>query len=214
MVTRGFFIVIRAQTFFERKFLPAIAPLSLIALLFMTLIIFAAQGHHVVESITDVLRVAAPLLVYFPVMFFGILFLCRHFGVSYPRATTQAFTAASNNFELSTAVAVATWGANSPQALATTVGPLIEYVFPTMRPVSMSFRNHDLMTCSDTQSSRIARTRVRPRLVSAKISLGSRAATTQRRRGSGTWSSSGGSIPCTFYRQGAVVCRIPRDHRA
>ncbi|TKA51636.1 hypothetical protein B0A53_05513 [Rhodotorula sp. CCFEE 5036] len=80
MVTRGFFIVIRAQTFFERKFLPAIAPLSLIALLFTTLIIFAAQGHQVVQSITDVLRVAAPLLVYFLVMFFGVLFICRHFG--------------------------------------------------------------------------------------------------------------------------------------
>ena len=128
MVTRGFFIVIRAQNFFERKFLPAIAPLSLIALLFTTLIIFAAQGHHVVESITDVLRVAAPLLVYFLVMFFGVLFICRHFGVGYPRTTTQAFTAASNNFELSIAVAIATWGADSPQALASTVGPLVEYV--------------------------------------------------------------------------------------
>lgn len=128
MVTRGFFIVIRAQTFFERKFLPAIAPLSLIALLFTTLIIFAAQGHQVVQSITDVLRVAAPLLVYFLVMFFGVLFICRHFGVGYPRTATQAFTAASNNFELSISVAIATWGADSPQALASTVGPLVEYV--------------------------------------------------------------------------------------
>jgi len=126
MVTRGFFIVIRAQTFFERKFLPAIAPLSLIALLFTTLIIFAAQGHQVVQSITDVLRVAAPLLVYFLVMFFGVLFICRHFGVGYPRTATQAFTAASNNFELSISVAIATWGADSPQALASTVGPLVE----------------------------------------------------------------------------------------
>ncbi|KWU43495.1 arsenical-resistance protein [Rhodotorula sp. JG-1b] len=126
MVTRGFFFVIRAQTFFERKFLPAVAPLSLIALLFTTLIIFAAQGHHVVESITDVLRVAAPLVVYFLGMFFGVLFVCRHFGVGYPRTTTQAFTAASNNFEIAQSVAIATWGANSSQALATTVGPLIE----------------------------------------------------------------------------------------
>ncbi|GAA5873728.1 hypothetical protein JCM3774_000151 [Rhodotorula dairenensis] len=126
LVTRGFFIAIRARTFFERKFLPAIAPLSLIALLFTTLIIFAAQGHHVVESITDVLRVAAPLIVYFLAMFFGVLLLCRYFGVGYPRTTTQAFTAASNNFELAIAVSIATWGANSPQALAATVGPLVE----------------------------------------------------------------------------------------
>lgn len=99
MLTRAFFTVIRAKTFFERKFLPAIAPLSLIALLFTILIIFAAQGHHVVGSITDVLRVAAPLIVYFIIMFFAVLFLCRRVGVSYQRTATQAFTAASNNFE-------------------------------------------------------------------------------------------------------------------
>lgn len=72
------------------------------------------------------LRVAAPLIVYFLGMFFSVLCLCRYFGVRYPRTTTQAFTAASNNFELASAVAIAVWGADSSQALATTVGPLIE----------------------------------------------------------------------------------------
>lgn len=133
LATRAFFVVIRAQHFFEHRFLPAIAPLSLIALLFTILIIFAGQGHQVVDSIVDVVRVGAPLIVYFIVMFFSILYLCRYLRVSYRRSTTQAFTAASNNFELSTAVAVAVWGAKSPQALATTVGPLIEYApFPLL----------------------------------------------------------------------------------
>ncbi|GAA6030406.1 hypothetical protein JCM8097_009092 [Rhodosporidiobolus ruineniae] len=126
LVTRGFFIGIRAQTFYERRFLPTIAPLSLIALLFTIIVIFAAQGKQVVHSITDVLRVVPPLLVYFLIMFFAALLVCRRAKCSYGRTATQAFTASSNNFELAIAVAVAAYGADSPQALASTVGPLVE----------------------------------------------------------------------------------------
>ncbi|KAK4702139.1 arsenite transporter, partial [Phenoliferia sp. Uapishka_3] len=126
LVTRGAFILFKAQLFFQEKFLPTIAPLSLIALLFTTLIIFAAQGRQVVDSITSVLRVVAPLLVYFLIMFFLVLFTCKRAKVSYGRTTAQAFTGASNNFELAIAVAVSAYGANSPQALAATVGPLVE----------------------------------------------------------------------------------------
>lgn len=92
LVTRGFFILIRKQTFFQERFLPAIGPLSLIALLFTTLIIFAAQGKQVVKSITDVLRVVPPLLVYFLILFFGLLYSCKRAKVSYGRTATQAFT--------------------------------------------------------------------------------------------------------------------------
>ncbi|GAA5860254.1 hypothetical protein JCM1840_002836 [Sporobolomyces johnsonii] len=126
LVTRGLFILFRAQNFFQNRFLPAIAPLSLISLLFTIIVIFAAQGKQVVKSITDVLRVVPPLLVYFFVMFFAAFFACRRAKVSYPRTVVHSVTSNSNNFELAIAVAVAGYGANSPQALAATVGPLIE----------------------------------------------------------------------------------------
>ncbi|GAA5957427.1 hypothetical protein JCM21900_003302 [Sporobolomyces salmonicolor] len=126
LVTRGLFILLRAQKFFQNRFLPAIAPLSLIALLFTIIVIFAAQGKQVVKSITDVLRVVPPLLVYFFAMFFAAFFTCRRARVSYPRTVVHSVTSNSNNFELAIAVAVAGYGANSPQALAATVGPLIE----------------------------------------------------------------------------------------
>lgn len=116
-------MLFRAEDFYNRRFLPAIAPLSLIALLFTTLIIFAAQGKQVsysphtfatlpvrslipcrsaqvVRSITDVLRVIAPLLIYFLIMFFLVLYICKRAGVNYGRSATQAFTGASNNFEV------------------------------------------------------------------------------------------------------------------
>lgn len=126
LATRAAFILCRAQTFYQVEFLPAIAPLSLIALLFTTILIFAAQGRHVVTSITSVLRVVAPLIVYFVVMFFAVLWTCKRFGVNYGKTASQAFTGASNNFELAIAVVVAAYGADSEQALAATVGPLVE----------------------------------------------------------------------------------------
>jgi len=126
LATRAAFLLCRAQTFYQTKFLPAIAPLSLIALLFTTILIFAAQGRHVVTSITSVLRVVAPLVVYFVLMFFSVLLLCKRFGVAYGKTVSQAFTGASNNFELAIAVVVAAYGAESEQALAATVGPLVE----------------------------------------------------------------------------------------
>ncbi|KAK4050341.1 arsenicals resistance [Microbotryomycetes sp. JL221] len=126
LATRGLFYLTRQQEFFHKRFLPTIGPLSLISLLFTTLIIFAAQGKQVVRSITDVLRVIAPLLVYFLIMFFFVLWLCYKAKMPYGRSASQTFTGASNNFELAIAVAVASYGADSPQALAATVGPLVE----------------------------------------------------------------------------------------
>lgn len=99
---------------------------SLIGLLFTILVLFASQGRQVVHQIVSVVRVAAPLIVYFMLIFFATLLLAYKLGFGYRLAATQSFTAASNNFELAIAVAVATFGADSNQALASTVGPLIE----------------------------------------------------------------------------------------
>ncbi|EXJ57511.1 arsenical-resistance protein [Cladophialophora yegresii CBS 114405] len=113
-------------TWYERKFLVWIAPWSLLGLLYTILVLFASQGKQVVHQIVSVVRVAAPLVVYFVVIFFVTLVITKRLGFGYKLAATQSFTAASNNFELAIAVAVATFGANSDEALATTVGPLIE----------------------------------------------------------------------------------------
>lgn len=115
-----------SEKWYDRKFLKWISPLSLIGLLFTILVLFASQGRQVVHQIVSVIRVAAPLIVYFIVIFFATLFVAYKMGFGYKIAATQSFTAASNNFELAIAVAVATFGANSNQALASTVGPLIE----------------------------------------------------------------------------------------
>ncbi|ESA43883.1 arsenical-resistance protein ACR3 [Neurospora crassa] len=111
---------------FEKVFLRFAGPWSLIGLLYTILVLFASQGHAVVHQIVSVLRVAAPLFVYFILIFSVTLYVTYRMGMGYALAATQSFTAASNNFELAIAVAVATFGANSDQALAATVGPLIE----------------------------------------------------------------------------------------
>ncbi len=111
---------------YNQIFLKWINPWSLIGLLFTILVLFASQGHQVVHQIVSVVRVAAPLIVYFAIVFFFTLLVTHKLGFGYKLSATQSFTAASNNFELAIAVAVATFGANSDQALAATVGPLIE----------------------------------------------------------------------------------------
>ncbi|GAA5980084.1 hypothetical protein JCM5350_001757 [Sporobolomyces pararoseus] len=126
MALRGFFMILRLKSFYQNKFLPAIAPLSLLSLLFAIIIIFAGQGKQVVSSITNVLRIVPPLLIYFVVAFFLTLWGGKRYGASYQRSTVHAFTNASNNFELAIAVAISSYGANSDQALAATVGPLVE----------------------------------------------------------------------------------------
>lgn len=111
---------------YDKVFIRYLSPWSLIGLLFTILILFASQGSNVVKQIVSVVRVSAPLIVYFCIIFFLTLRVCHKLGFGYKLSCTQAFTAASNNFELAIAVAVATYGPNSQQALAATVGPLIE----------------------------------------------------------------------------------------
>jgi ACR3 family arsenite transporter len=126
ILTRFALRTIVSPFWFDNVFLKWIAPWSLIGLLYTILVLFASQGRQVVHQIVSVVRVAAPLLVYFVVIFFFTLLVTHRLGFGYKLATTQSFTAASNNFELAIAVTVATFGPNSDQALAATVGPLIE----------------------------------------------------------------------------------------
>ncbi|KAF2258446.1 arsenical-resistance protein ACR3 [Lojkania enalia] len=111
---------------YQRRFIRYIAPWSLIGLLYTIIVLFGSQGAHVVRQITDVLRVCAPLIVYFFVIFTATVWFCWKMGFGYRVSCTQSFTAASNNFELAIAVVVAVYGAGSGQALASTVGPLVE----------------------------------------------------------------------------------------
>ncbi|MFG2095878.1 ACR3 family arsenite efflux transporter [Streptomyces sp. NPDC048612] len=117
---------IKGRTWYESKLIPRIGPFALYGLLFTIVVLFALQGDAITSQPLDVARIALPLLVYFALMWAGSMALGRSVGLDYPRATTLAFTAAGNNFELAIAVAIATFGATSGQALAGVVGPLIE----------------------------------------------------------------------------------------
>ncbi len=114
------------RTAYERSFLPRIGPWALYGLLFTIVVLFALQGDQITNHPTDVARIALPLLAYFALMWGGGMLLGKALGMSYARTTTLAFTAAGNNFELAIAVAIATFGVTSGQALAGVVGPLIE----------------------------------------------------------------------------------------
>jgi ACR3 family arsenite transporter len=140
----------QGRAWYENRFLPKIGPFALYGLLFTIVMLFALQGRQVIDRPLDVVRIALPLLVYFAVTFLVAFFAGKLIGLAYDRTATLAFTAAGNNFELAIAVAVATFGATSGQALAGIVGPLIEVpalvalvylslwlrprVFPTTRP--------------------------------------------------------------------------------
>lgn len=117
---------IKGRNWYQNKFLPAISPLSLIGLLFTIVLLFALQGDQIMEQPWAVTRLALPLLVYFIGMFFIALFVSRATGMNYAQSASVSFTAAGNNFELAIAVSIATFGVSSGQALAGTIGPLIE----------------------------------------------------------------------------------------